>query len=98
VKTPPDEEGVSGVCVGELQGRDREATGHVVGRTRVPGGLRALARCDVTVPTFLDCLWGALRAWDRAWSPGYLHNAYLHGTHLHDPLSLRTQVGSAGII
>lgn len=35
---------------------------------------------------------------DRAWSPDYLHNAYLHGTHLHDPLSLRTRVGSAGII
>lgn len=28
----------------------------------MPGGLRVLARCDVTVPTFPDGLWGAFRA------------------------------------
>lgn len=94
MKSPPDEEGLSGVCVGELLGRVREAAGHVVGRKRVPGGLHALARCDVTVPTFPDGLWGALRARGPGLEPReYLHNAYLHGTHLHNPLPLRTELG-----
>lgn len=46
----------------------------------MPGGLRALARCDVTVPTFPDGLWGALRARGPGLEPReYLHNPYLHG-------------------
>lgn len=61
--------------------------------------LRALARCDVTVPTFPDGLWGALRARGPGLEPReYLHNAYLHGAHLHNPLPVRTRVGSAEII
>ena len=55
-ESPPDEEGVSEVCVGGLQGHVCEAAAHVMGRTGVPGGPRALARCDVRVSTFREGL------------------------------------------
>lgn len=94
-----DEQGVSEVCVGGLQGHVCEAAAHVMGRTGVPGGPRALARCDVRVSTFPEGLWGALQACGLDLEPrDYLHNAHLHGTHLHNPVTSRTRVGGVRMV